>query len=108
MGEGPEQVLIPTYPGACSPDALAAMRKPVPLLAQSAACVATSRRCCAQGKVKVGDFGLARFVREPLRPMSENGVVVGSACTASRALPLEFAACGVSVTSSTCQVLGCR
>lgn len=29
-----------------------------------------------QGKVKIGDFGLARFVREPLCPLSENGVVV--------------------------------
>jgi hypothetical protein len=40
--------------------------------------------------VKVGDFGLARFVREPLRPLSENGVVVGSACTPSCALSLEY------------------
>ena len=29
-----------------------------------------------QGRVKIGDFGLARFVRAPLRPLSDNGVVV--------------------------------
>ncbi len=29
-----------------------------------------------QGKVKIGDFGLARIVREPLRPLYDNGVVV--------------------------------
>jgi hypothetical protein len=46
-------------------------------------------RCCAQGKVKVGDFGLARSVREPLRPLSENGVVVCGACSTCRALPVE-------------------
>ena len=29
-----------------------------------------------QGRVKIGDFGLARITRAPLRPLSDNGVVV--------------------------------
>ena len=36
----------------------------------------------AQGRVKIGDFGLARLVREPLRPLFENGVVVRGSFTA--------------------------
>ena len=28
------------------------------------------------GRVKIADFGLARIFRDPLRPLSENGVVV--------------------------------
>lgn len=37
--------------------------------------------------MKVGDFGLARFVREPLRPLSENGVVVSTACSTHHCPP---------------------
>jgi len=35
----------------------------------------------AQGRVKIGDFGLARVTRAPLRPLSDNGVVVTIWCS---------------------------
>ena len=28
------------------------------------------------GRVKIGDFGLARIFQSPVRPLSDNGVVV--------------------------------
>ena len=33
-----------------------------------------------QGRVKIGDFGLARITRAPLRPLSDNGIVVTIWC----------------------------
>jgi cyclin-dependent kinase 8/11 len=30
----------------------------------------------SQGRVRIADFGLARIFQSPLRPLSENGVVV--------------------------------
>ena len=31
---------------------------------------------CHQGRVKIGDMGLARIIKAPLRPLSDNGMVV--------------------------------
>ncbi len=37
-----------------------------------------------RGRVRIADFGLARIFQAPLRPLSDNGVVVTIWCVCSR------------------------
>jgi cyclin-dependent kinase 8/11 len=82
MGDGPEQVLSHLQPWRLPHASLDDVQHCWYLAAHKHG-FAKLQLTCIQGKVKVGDFGLARFVREPLRPLAENGVVVSGTCMSS-------------------------